>query len=774
MPDTAIRAPGPGGAVQRRVASLRALLSAWKRSLLFKIISAFLGGILIAYIIGAFVGWSMFVNAAKEQWINQARINTQIASATLRTVYTYIVIETDRGGQIERIVTSQPIGDDDSILYTGFNPADVLALVTAQTKSDTWLLRYDVDTGSFHDVASSSVTESAAHPFVMDNEPLLSEQRTAAHFATGFLSIGGQKHYVGLLPIVSPDARLTGIVAVSIGTAAMLNRAQDELVHNSLIMLASILIMTTILATILARRLFSPVPALVQATLQIASEVTDKATPFQDRSDEIGDMARAVEALREAVVERGRLREIRDMAVKLEHMAHHDTLTGLANRALLMQTLKTALDTVTTSNCLNVLMLDLDRFKVVNDTLGHASGDLLLMTAADRIRGVLGPNDLAARLGGDEFAIVQRVVNDSRQEAQELAQRVLETVAGSFLLDGHDVVIGTSIGIACAPLHGSTANHLLQNADLALYRAKAAGRGAFVIFEEGMDMVVQDQHALEIDLQFALQRDEFEVHYQPFVGISDMHICGFEALVRWRHPQLGLIPPDRFIPLAEETGVIVALGEWVLRRAVTDAMSWPDDMKLAVNLSPVQLRRTAIVETVQAALAASGLPAVRLELEVTETVNLAGSASRQALETLRAMGVAIVLDDFGTGYASMSYLADMSFSKIKIDREFVAALPSHAASCAIISAITGLARALNMEVTAEGVENADQLALLSAAGCTNAQGYFFARPKPLADLVLDSLSVCPGQGDDCFRHISQTIAGAGTDLLPDAPEKQHA
>ncbi len=713
--------------------SLYALATAWKRSLLFKIIIIFLGGILVAYCIGALVGWLMFVEAAKEQWNNQARVNTQIASATLRNIYTYVVIDTDSSGQVERIVTSQPIGDDDSVLFTGFNPTDVLALVTAQTKNDTWLLRYEPASRTFADVAASS-DMAVSSPFVAPDEPLFANEGVNGRFATGFAVIGGQKHYVGLLPIVSPDAEILGMVVVSIGKATSLNRAQDELIRNSLVILLGILLLTGVLATIMAKRLFKPVPALVRATLQIAGEVTDKVTPFQGRSDEIGDMARAIEALREAVVERARLREIRDMAVKLEHMAHHDALTGLGNRTLLMNTINEAAENIASTAGFNVLLLDLDRFKVVNDTLGHACGDQLLKTTSDRITMVLGPGDLAARLGGDEFAIVQRVSRNAEQEARKLAARLLETISSGFLLEGQEVAVGTSIGIACAPSHGTTASQLLQNADLALYRAKAAGRGTYIVFEQGMDMVVQDQHALEMDLRFALQREEFELHYQPFVNIGSGETCGFEVLVRWRHPQLGLIPPDRFIPLAEETGVIVALGEWVLKRAAEDVVGWPDRIKLAVNLSPVQLRHGSIVETVAAALQSSRLPASRLELEVTETVMLAGEQSRQALETLRAMGIAIVLDDFGTGYASLSYLADMSFSKIKIDRGFVADLPTHATSRAIVGAITNLARELNMEITAEGVETEEQLMMLKAAGCTNAQGYYFARPRPLADV----------------------------------------
>lgn len=717
-----------------RLTSVLALTTAWKRSLLFKMIIVFLAGIMLAYSVGALVGWSMFVDAAKEQWKNQARINTQIASATLRSIYTYIVIETDQSGQVERIVTTQPIGDDDSILYTGFNPTDVLALVTAQTKNDTWLMRYDAETRTFFDVAANSGLPTADSGFVAPNEPLFADDGVKGRFATGFATIGGEKHYIGLLPIVSPDTTTLGVVAMSIGKATDLNRAQDELVHNSLFILLAVLLLTGVLATALAKRLFKPVPALVQATLQIASEVTDKITPFQDRGDEIGDLARAIEALREAVVERGRLREIRDMAVKLEHMAHHDTLTGLANRALLIKTLDQALEHSAGSGGFNVLLLDLDRFKVVNDTLGHACGDLLLTTTSNRIITVLAPGDLAARLGGDEFAIVQRVNLNPEQEARTLAARLLETISSGFLLEGHEVVIGTSIGIACAPAHGTTVSQLLQNADLALYRAKAAGRGTAIVFEQGMDMIVQDQHALEMDLRFALQRQEFELHYQPIVNLTNQAICGFEALVRWRHPQLGLIAPNRFIPLAEETGIIVALGEWVLKRAAKDAVAWPDQIKLAVNLSPVQLRQGNVVAAAAAALKTSGLASSRLELEVTESVMLAGAQSRGALETLRSMGIAIVLDDFGTGYASLSYLADMPFSKIKIDRGFIANLPTHATSRAIVSAITNLARELDMEVTAEGVETEEQLLILKAAGCTNAQGYYFARPKPIDDV----------------------------------------
>jgi diguanylate cyclase (GGDEF)-like protein len=741
MVDDASQAPAPVLAAEpcgpmRILRSVFALTIAWNRSLLSKIIIVFLGVALLSYSLGALVGWFMFVEAAKEQWNNQARVNLQIASSTLRGIYTHVVIKTDVDGQAEKIVTAQPIGDDDSILFTGFTPTDVLALVAAQTKNEAWLFRYDPETGRFFGVAASSELAPSEGSWISADEPTFADKSLEKHISTGFAAIAGDSHFVGVLPIVSPDNALLGAVAVSIGKTAILKRAQQELLSNSLVMMLTILLLTGLLATAFARRLFRPVPALVQATRQIAREVTDKVTPFQNRSDEIGEMARAIEALREAVVERARLREIRDMAIELEHMAHHDTLTGLANRALLMKTLEKTLGEAGNSRGFNVLLIDLDLFKVVNDTLGHGCGDQLLITTAQRILQVIDDGDLAARLGGDEFAIIQRVQADSNIEARALGTRLLQAIAAGFILEGQEMVVGASIGVACAPTHGTTAGQLLQNADLALYRAKAAGRGNLVVFEHGMDMVVQDQHALEIDLRLALQRGEFELHYQPFVKISTGQICGFEALVRWRHPQQGLIAPDRFIPLAEETGAIVAIGAWVLERACSDASRWPADISVAVNLSPVQLRHAGIVETVRAALAASGMPANRVELEVTETVMLAGAESREALQAIAAMGISVVLDDFGTGYASLSYLAEMPFSKIKIDRGFVADLPTQPTSRAIVAAITNLARELNMEITAEGVETEVQLMILKAAGCTNAQGYYFARPRPFADIDL--------------------------------------
>tara|TARA_R110002020_G_scaffold36822_5_gene110643 strand:- start:137 stop:2359 length:2223 start_codon:yes stop_codon:yes gene_type:complete len=718
----------------------------WWNSLLGKITIVLLIVVVFAYGLGALVGWHMFTSAARESWRAQARTNTQIASAALRSIYTYIAVDSDPSGQVNRIITDRAVGDDASILYTGFNPADVLEMIAAQTKNDAWLFGFDPVTGTFERVSTTVMDAAGPAHWLPVESSLFSTHGAKGQFATGLTSVQGELHYVALLPIVKTDGTVLGAVVTSIGRETDLMRTQGDLVRNSLIVLVLVLGLTITVGLLVANRLFKPVPALIGATLRIAKEQTDLATPFQHRTDEIGELAVAIETLREAMVERGHLRDIRDMAVDLAHMAHHDPLTGLPNRALLMATLEEAVAELPAGKRFNVLMLDLDRFKSINDTMGHASGDNLLVAIADRLVAVLGPGDLVARLGGDEFAIIQPVDRNPSIEARHLAHRLLEAVSSGIALDGQELVVGTSIGIACAPLHGEAAAELLKKADLALYRSKASGRGLFSFFQNGMDMAVQDQHALELDLRLALQRDEFEVHYQPIVSLATMTTCGFEALVRWRHPQRGMVPPDQFIPLAEETGMIVALGHWILERACTDAAAWPEHYRLAVNLSPVQLQKPGLIDAIAHSLDRSGLPARRLELEVTETVILAGADSINTLSSLQARGIGIVLDDFGTGYASLSNLVSLPFSKIKIDRSFVANLASQQNCRVIVAAITGLAGGLGMDVTAEGVETEEQLAILRAAGCTNVQGFYFSRPLAAGDLVLDGAKPGPEHG----------------------------
>jgi diguanylate cyclase (GGDEF)-like protein len=418
-------------------------------------------------------------------------------------------------------------------------------------------------------------------------------------------------------------------------------------------------------------------------------------------------------------------------------LAQTDILTGLPNRAFFLARLDAQLEDG--SSTFSILMLDLDRFKNVNDSLGHGAGDALLRQVALRLRSALRATDVLARLGGDEFAIIQEACEDQRLCATELAARIAKLVAEPFLLPGHRVEIGTSIGIAIAPDHGSDQEQLLKKADLALYRSKSAGRNCFTIYDEAMSAELEARNTLEGDLRDAIAQCQFEVHYQPFVDVGSGGRRGFEALVRWRHPTRGLIPPDQFIPLAEETGLIVPLGEFVLRRACADAASWPSDLMVAVNLSPIQFKEAELFETICAALADSGLAPQRLEIEITESVLLERGVENHAfMERLKHIGIKLALDDFGTGYSSLSYLTAFPFDKIKIDKSFIRNLTHQPRSSAIISSIVTLARGLDMSVTAEGVETREEFERLTALGVNFAQGYLFGRPQPVDQIAFDA------------------------------------
>ena len=421
-------------------------------------------------------------------------------------------------------------------------------------------------------------------------------------------------------------------------------------------------------------------------------------------------------------------------------LAQTDILTGLPNRAFFL----TRLDEMNrqsgvTGLPFSILMLDLDRFKNVNDSLGHAAGDALLRQVAQRLKSAMRANDVLARLGGDEFAIIQEAGEDQRACSTELAAQIAKLVSEPFLLPGHRVEIGTSIGIAIAPDHGSDQEQLLKKADLALYRSKSAGRNCFTVYDEAMSAELEARNTLEGDLRDAIAQCQLEVHYQPFVDALGGVRRGFEALVRWRHPTRGLIPPDQFISLAEETGLIVPLGEFVLRRACADAAGWPCDLMVAVNLSPIQFKEAELFEMICAALADSGLPPQRLEIEITESVLLERAAENHAfMERLKSIGIELALDDFGTGYSSLSYLTAFPFDKIKIDKSFIRNLTHQPRSSAIISAIVTLARGLDMSVTAEGVETSEEFERLKALGVNFAQGYLFGRPQPIEGILFDA------------------------------------
>src|SRR5882724_4516090 len=421
---------------------------------------------------------------------------------------------------------------------------------------------------------------------------------------------------------------------------------------------------------------------------------------------------------------------------RLAFMAQHDGLTGLPNRSLLRQQMDDILlHTRRSAEKVAVLVLGLDNFKAVNDTLGHAIGDKLLRGVAKRLRSTLREEDRLARLNSDEFAIVQSGLRRP-EDAALLSKRLLQAIGEPYLLDGNPIVIGASIGIAMAPGDGDESEKLLKNADMALSRAKNELRGTFSFFESGMEARAQSRRKIELDLREAIQNDVLRPYYQPLIDLSTGRITGFEALVRWPDPERGMISPAEFIPVAEETGLINALGGLMLRCACMDAALWPDEVCVAVNLSPLQFRTGNLLAVVMDALKQSGLPAKRLELEITETLLLEKSSQVLAtLHALRALGVHISMDDFGTGYSSLSYLRSFPFDKIKIDQSFVRDLGANRDAQAIVRSIISLGVGLGVTITAEGVETESELSCLRAEGCHEGQGFLFSRARPNAEII---------------------------------------
>ena len=429
--------------------------------------------------------------------------------------------------------------------------------------------------------------------------------------------------------------------------------------------------------------------------------------------------------------------------VRSAELANQDALTGLANRKLFQEKLLERLEAArTSSDEIAILLLDLDRFKAINDTLGHPTGDALLRKVAGRLKGALKEGDLCARLGGDEFAVIQSGVPQPAS-AEALAARLVDLVGRTYILDGQTLHVGATVGVTVAPRDGLDAADLLKNADLALYQAKASGRGTFRIYEQGMIERLQARRSLELDLRKALALKQFELVYQPQFDLASGRAAGFEALIRWRHSQRGLVSPADFIPVAEEIGIITAISEWVLRTACRQAASWPGDITVAVNLSPVQFRTGKLVETVTSALAHSGLSPRRLDLEITEGALLDNTEAVLAtLTSLRELGIHVSMDDFGTGYSSLSYLQKFPIDKIKIDRSFIRGIDQEPARLSIIRAIATLATSLGMKTTAEGVETAAELRCVRAEGCSEVQGYLTGRPLSAADAT--ALLAMPG------------------------------
>jgi diguanylate cyclase (GGDEF)-like protein len=434
-------------------------------------------------------------------------------------------------------------------------------------------------------------------------------------------------------------------------------------------------------------------------------------------------------ATHEDITERRRSEEC------ITHLAHYDMLTDLPNRALFHERLKTELAQIAPGEQLAVLYIDIDEFKSVNDTLGHLIGDELLKSVAVSLKQCIPPTDFVARLGGDEFAIVQTAVK-SPADVSGLVTRIFDAIREPFACLGHQLTTDASIGIALAPQHGEDLDQILKNADLAMYAAKSAGRRTYRFFEPEMDARVRARHTLEMELRQAMTDGGLEVYYQPCVSLQTNEITVCEALLRWRHSERGMISPAEFIPIAEETGLINQLGEWVLTTACAEAATWPDDIKIAVNVSPVQFRSGTLALKVVAALAASGLAANRLELEITEAVLIRDDEAALAiLHQLRAIGVRIALDDFGTGYSSLSYLHRFPFDKIKIDRSFINNIAEPGGSSSIVQAVVNIAAARHMTTTAEGIETQQQQQLLRGLGCSEMQGYLFSPAKPAAELA---------------------------------------
>jgi len=414
---------------------------------------------------------------------------------------------------------------------------------------------------------------------------------------------------------------------------------------------------------------------------------------------------------------------------RITHLARYDDLTGLANRNQFRERINGMLAAMHKGkNHIAIHLIDLDRFKTINDTLGHPIGDKLLKEVASRLKTVIRPGDMITRFGGDEFVVLQ-VGTERYQDAKWLAQRLARTLKDPFEIDGHRIDIGASIGIAMAPMDGVDADQLLKKADMALYAAKNGGGGDHRFFALEMEEAAQERRALELDLREALSSDQFQLYFQPLVDLRTGRVTTCEALMRWKHPNRGMVPPAVFIPIAEETGLIISLGEWALQRACAEAANWPKSVKVAVNLSPVQFRDRGLALHVVSALAKSGLPAQRLELEVTERLLLEDSdGTLAAMEQLKNLGVSISLDDFGTGYSSLNYLRKFPFQKIKIDQSFIQGLGEERDAQAIIGAVAGLGASLDKTVVAEGIETEEQMRQVKAHGCHEGQGHFFGEP----------------------------------------------
>ncbi|TNV22200.1 EAL domain-containing protein [Buttiauxella sp. B2] len=693
----------------------------WYHSITGKVAIYLMLGVLVAYGVGSGAGVFEVNRISHVQWFKQAASNSQIASFIIRNIYTSVTVKSNHEGQVITIESEHALDDDETLIQTGINPDDMLSQISTQTHNPVWLLRYDKKQGFTDTHTAQKITPIGEK----------SDNCTLEQYYRGFIIIGGKEYFVGSIPIVNFSGKLLGAVVTSIGDRDALFATHNRLLKNTLLMLILILGATVVVVNWLVRNLFRPVPRLIQAVTLIADEKTDQITPFQTQDDEIGELAKAIEKLRVAMVERGYLQRMQEMAQKMEYMAHHDSLTLLPNRVSYRNSIDGRLIKLRTQGSIfNLLLIDLDNFKPVNDTYGHVVGDELLIESAARLSALLSDGDMAIRLGGDEFAILQYVHHDAVSEAKVLAQHVLDTLNKPFSCSGNIFSISSSIGISCAPQHGNTREDLFAHADLALYTSKSFGRNCFHFYSHGMTMNPSNNLNFSQEIEDGIINNEFFLHYQKIVSLDSCNTTGYEALVRWQHPVRGLLQPHHFISVSEDIGLIATLGEWLIRNACMDAANWPQALTVAVNVSSHQLRNPKILDTIRNALQDSGLNPARLEIEITGSEQLDRKVILPILNAIQALGVGIVLDEFGTGFATLDYLIIYPFSHIKIARTLIEVLDKCEDSQTLVSMLVRYALQRGLDVTAVGVETQQQCDYLASIseGKMTVQGYHFGRP----------------------------------------------
>lgn len=704
----------------------------WNFSISGKITHFVLVSIVIAFFIGACGNWIFIKKFTYQQWVNRAEVNAQIITYVVRNIYTTVSVETSPDRHISRIVSTHLIGDPESVIETGFNPVDVLSLASQQTYNPIWLFSNTSQQG-FVGMSDNSLIAEGTISIDGDNTP-----DALTKYYVGFAKINGEEWFISAVPIFTPAGDFLGTLVSSIGTKKEIYAAYHNVLKQSFVFLLIILIAALILVTFIIRRFFKPVPLLINAITDISDEKTDQVTPCLEYEDEIGLLARAIEKLRLAMVERGYLQRMHEMLQQIEFMALHDSLTQLPNREAFRTELKKRTYRAVHQNArFNLLFLDLDNFKPVNDTFGHGAGDKVLEGVAARIRALLKENDFAARLGGDEFAIIQSVAVENRSEAIHLSEQIISAIAAPFTFGKNKFSVGCSIGIA-----EITENEVIDdfsahmiNADLALYTSKYNGRNCYHFYTKGMKMNASDNVFINQEIILGIENNEFELKYHPVINLNDMQIIGYEALIRWNHPEKGLLYPEQFIHAAEKSGVISRLGEWVIHESSSAVAKWPEKVSVSVNISAYQIHRPGLVEIIKEALHQNRLTFNRFEIEITDSERLNPDIALPVLNELRDLGIAITMDDLGTGYAALDYLLIYPFTRVKISNALISKIEQDSSSAHLVNMLIQFAAERGIQVIAEGVEAKEQCEILRQISCQYVQGYIFSLPVNEQDVL---------------------------------------